>query len=143
MEKFKSVFFTFVCVTTCVVFATATYIALFWGNIEVSYMILWQILGTSFVCSFGTLIYPQKELSKKAMQIRVIIHYIYINIIVLTAGFCFGWFYVDQLPMVLGMLFVIGVVFVIISIIMTMRAKHMTKQLNDKLKELNEENEIN
>ena len=140
MEKVKSFLFTFVCVTTCVIFATAVYIGIFWGNIEVSSVILWQILGTSFVSSLGVLIYPKRELSKNALRFRSIIHYIYTNVVVLTAGFLFGWFLIDQWLMVVGMLFVIAIVFLGISIIMTTRDKHFAKQLNDKLKELNDEN---
>lgn len=44
MKKIKDVSFVFVCVTTCVVFATAIYTTVFWNGDSLSGNILWQIL---------------------------------------------------------------------------------------------------
>ena len=77
--------------------------------------IFWQILAVSFLCSIANFFYPQQEASKKTMMLLRIGHYILTNVIVLGCGIWFGWFYADNLPMVLVMVFAIAVVFVVVS----------------------------
>ena len=59
--------------------------------------ILWQILGVSFLCSISTFIYPDREMSKKASTILMVVHYLIINAIVLGCGLKFVWFYAQIL----------------------------------------------
>ncbi|MDE7479289.1 MAG: DUF3021 domain-containing protein [Lachnospiraceae bacterium] len=140
MKRLKDTFFVFVCVTTCVLFVTAVYITVFWPQVELGVKILWQILGVSLLCSIAFLIYPQREVSRKVMMFLHIVHYLVTNIIVLGCGIWFGWFYVDNLPMILAMLFSIAAVFVLVSIIMWKRGKQQAALMNERLRMYQQEN---
>lgn len=135
MSRLKNMFFVFVCVTTCVLFVTALYITIFWPQQEkVGVDILWQILGVSFLCSVVTAIYPQREVSRKVMMFVFIFHYIVTNVIVLGCGVWFEWFYADNLPMVLGMLFAIAAVFVLVSVVVWKKGKQQAALMNERLR---------
>lgn len=134
MKKLKDLFFVFACVTTCVVFVTAVYITIFWPQVSLGVEILWQILGVSFLSSFGIYLYPEKERSSKFILIRYILHYIYTNAVVLGCGIWFGWFYADNLAMVLGMIVVIALVFLLVSVILWKKNKKMAVLMNERLK---------
>lgn len=110
MRRLKDMFYVFVCVTTCVLFVTAVYVTIFFQKAVFGVEILWQILWVSFLCSIANIFYPQREVSKKTMMFLYIGHYILTNVIVLGCGFWFEWFYADNLPMVLAMLFAIAVI---------------------------------
>ena len=139
MKKIRDLFFVFVCVTTCVVFATAVYITIFWPQVSLGVEILWQILGVSFLSSFGICLYSERERSSKFILIRYILHYIYTNAVVLGCGVWFGWFYADNLAMVLGMVLVIALVFLMMSVIVWKKDKKMAALMNERLKEYQQE----
>ncbi|MDE6662817.1 MAG: DUF3021 family protein [Lachnospiraceae bacterium] len=134
MKKLENLLFTFVCVTSCVVFATAVYITIFWPQAKFGVEIIWQILSVSFLTSLGVCFYPKKEVSSKVALVRNILYYIYVNVVVLGCGIWFGWFYADNLPMVLGMLILIALVFILVSIAIWNRAKRMAILMNERLK---------
>lgn len=135
MEKIKDLLFTFACVTTCVIFATALYISVFWQNEVVNGLLLWQILLVSFLCSTGTLWYPKTIKSKKQANWLFLLHYLYINLIVLGFGIFFEWFYVDDLSMVIGMLVLIAIIFLLMVRIVHTYDQKKADQLNRKLKD--------
>lgn len=135
MKKLNDVFFVFVCVTTCVVFVTAVYIMIFWPGATLGVEILWQILAVSFLCSLCIYIYPEREVSQRTTILLNILHYIVTNAIVLGCGIWFGWFYADNLPMVLGMVAVIAFVFILVSVAVWNRNKRLAVRLNERLKE--------
>lgn len=136
MERIRRVLSIFCYITTAVTFATAVYIAIFWGPIEVSFEILWQILGTSFICSLGMLIIsPGGDVSRRRTLITTILYYCYVNVVVLTAGFYFEWFYLEQTGMVVGMVILIAVVFTVIYGVIYLRDKALADRMTQKLRE--------
>lgn len=136
MERIKNVWSTFISVTTLVVFASAVYITIFWKGAVLNVGILWQILGTSFVCSLAMLMVdPQGGGSRKKGLLINILYYLYVNVVVLSAGFLFQWFYPGNLPMVVGMLVLIAAVFVCIRIIFYRRDKALAARMMERLEE--------
>lgn len=135
MKKWKDLLFAFVCVTTCVVFVTAVYITIFWQQATLGVEILWQILTVSFLCSLGIYIYPEREVSGKTEKLLYILHYIISNVVVLGCGVWFGWFDTDNLPMVLGMVIAVALVFLLVSIVMWKRNQRTAALMNERLKE--------
>lgn len=110
LRRLKDMVFVYMCVTTCVLFVTALYITIFWPQVQLGVEILWQILTVSFLCSVANSIYPQRVVSVKIMFIIYIFRYVITNVIVLGCGVWFGWFYADNLTMILAMLFSIAVI---------------------------------
>lgn len=137
-NKIKNLFFCFACVTTFVVFVTAVYIGIFFPGTTLGVEILWQILFVSFLCSLGVLIYPEREVSAGTAILLTVLHYIEVNIVVMGCGLWFGWFYADNLPMVLGMLFIIALVFAVVSAILWSRDKRIAARINERLMEYRE-----
>lgn len=142
MNMIKSILNTFAYVTTGVVFGTAVFINIFEGNARVSVGILWEILGVSFLCSMGNLIYYDKNIdyyyysySKRQRIIRTILHYLYINIVVLGCGLTFEWIYWNRIDMIAVMIALIMIIFILIWSINFLRHKKVATQLNEKLEE--------
>ncbi len=135
MKRIKSMLFTFVCVTTCVVFATACFTTVFWPQAVLGSEILWQILLVSFFCSTGIFIYPEREQEKKEALLRVFLHYLEVNAVVLGCGLWFEWFYIDNPPMVIGMVLMIAFIFALVSYVVWKDAERTAALMNKKLKE--------
>lgn len=141
MNKMKEILNTFAYVTTGVVFATSVFIKIFWPNEELSVNIFFEMLSISFLCSLGNLFYYSNQgdgketLSKSQLVVRTILHYIYINFIVIGGGLAFEWFYWYRIDMIIAMVFSIFVVFVIIWIVYLQRDKRLAMQLNQKIRE--------
>lgn len=137
-NKLKVFATTFMCVTTCVVFVSAIFMEIFWKNATLEIDILWEILGLSFLCSFSSMIYPDRELSKKALIGRILLHYLLINVIVLGCGMYFEWFYPSNPWMLLTMILIIAIVFAITFWVIWNQEKKEAELLNAKLKEYQE-----
>lgn len=136
MKQLKSILFTFVCVTTCVVFATACFTTIFWPKAVLGSEILWQILLVSFFCSMGIFIYPpERELTRRETLVRVFLHYLEVNVVVLGCGLWFEWFYIDNPPMVIGMVVMILLIFVLVSYVVWKNAEKTAALMNEKLRE--------
>lgn len=130
---------TFARVTTLVTFFTAIYIIIFWGaDCELGVEILWQILAVSGMCALGVFIHPgmaDKELSKWGVLLRLIGYYLYINVIVLTSGIRFRWFFPSNWKMLLGMELVIFAVFMVVLLIHYLFDYKTAEKMNEKLRE--------
>lgn len=136
MKKLKEIMFVFSWVTTCVIFVTAVYITLFWPYESLKVKILWQILAVSFACSAGICIYPKhQEVSKKTALLLYFLQYVEVNVIVLGCGLWFRWFYLDDMPMVIGMIIAIAFVFLLISVLVWNRDKRTAELMNKRLQE--------
>lgn len=138
MEKIKKFLFAFACITTFVVFASAVYITIFWKDAMLGVEILWQLLSVSFICCLGSFIYPSEELPKNQFLVRIIIQYIYINLVVMGSGLFFEWFYLDQMGMVMGMFLMIAIIFIIMTLLLTVKDQKEATKLNKKLEEYHE-----
>lgn len=134
LKKLGTLLFTFVYVTACVVLGSAIYITIFWPQATLGVEIFWQILSVSFLTSLGVCFYPKEEVSSKYTLVCCILHYIYVNAVVLGCGIWFGWFYADNMAMVLGMIILIALVFILVSVINWNRAKRMAILMNERLK---------
>lgn len=94
MERLRFVVKLFTMITSGVLLSSAVYITLFWGTqTDISIMVLWQILGSSALCSLCGFCYTfgKKEPSKREMLIRNIISFAYVNAVVLGCAFGFEW----------------------------------------------------
>ncbi|MEE1251257.1 MAG: DUF3021 family protein [Lachnospiraceae bacterium] len=142
LEKIRAIFQMYLQIVALVILASAIYITVFWGyDCEVDGDILWQIMGVSALCSLCTpILMSKRELSKRAMLFREILHFVMINVIVLFSGFCFEWFYVSDWKMIVGMeLTIVGVYIGVCTIYYVMNRK-TAEEMNRKLKERQEEN---
>lgn len=128
-------------ITFAVLIVTACYITFLVGkDTMVGVEILWQILGVSFLCSLSELFFgmPEgKEYSKKQWIVRWILCYIYVNVVVLFAGFHFGWYSLESIPMVVGMMLSIAIVYGFAYVVIYYMDVKTADQMNKKLLERN------
>ena len=69
------------------------------------------------------------------MVLLVALHYVEVNVAVLGFGFYFGWFSIQYLPHVIGMLVLINVLFLVVSTVEWKRGKKIALQMNRRLAE--------
>lgn len=94
MDRLRLMAKLFILIVSGVVMVAAAYITFFWGiDTDIGIKVLWQILGTSALCSLAALFFTggKKEPSKKEMLIRTILCFLYVNAVVLTCAFAFEW----------------------------------------------------
>ncbi len=140
MKRLESMFILFEKVTVGVVFVTAVYIPVFYGwETEIYANILWQILFLSAVCALGSMILPlegEKEVSRISMFVRIILYYVYINVVVLGLGLFYEWFTFRNGWQVLGMELAITFVYGMVAFISYRSQCREAKRMNQKLKEI-------
>lgn len=140
MRKVKFIFRIFSMVTTCMIFATAIFTSVISHADSLKPMILWQIPVVSLLCALGCLIYPWDVImTKKETGIRIFLHYLYINAVVMISGWLFDWYNVKSMKSVLYMVISIVVIFVVVSAISWSREAAEAKRMNEKLQEYQKE----
>ncbi|MBQ8597089.1 MAG: DUF3021 family protein [Lachnospiraceae bacterium] len=137
MERIKIWFDVFTKVVTCVTFGVIVYCMIFFPQVSFGVEMLWQMLLVSFLTSAGTLLYTD-DISQKKMKLMCVIHYIIVNVIVVGCGLWFEWFYLDNLPQMIGILIVIALVFLAVSVVSWKRAMQMADLMNERLSEYQE-----
>ena len=140
MTRLKVFFDVFTKVTTCVVFGVAIYCLIFFPEVNFNADIMWQILLVSLLTSAGTLMYTD-EINKNSMKVRCVIHYFLVNVIVVGCGIWFEWFYLDNLPQVIGMLILIAIIFLIVSVVSWKKVMREAELMNQRLVEYQEKRE--
>lgn len=139
-DKIKEIFFTFVCVTTSVVFANALYIQIFYGpGTLVEMENYWIILILSFLTSLCNLIYPAREVSKKTGIVLTLIHFVLVTAIVLGFGSYMKWYEFNDPLMLVSMVLFIALIFAAVYVMVYIRNKKMANKMNECLKQFTDE----
>lgn len=136
MRKIRFLFQVFSMVTACVVIAVAIFATILDPAELIETAVLWQIPAVSALCSLSCLIYPwDRTLGKVEMGIRILIHYLVINGVVLGAGFWFGWYNIRRIGSVAAMLLTIAVIFAVVSAITWTQEAREARHMNERLRE--------
>lgn len=135
-KRMAELLLTFCMVTTGSVLVCAVYNKIFWPkDIYLDGDILWQLLALAFFCSMGNFIHPYEEISRRRILLDKLLHYLYINIVVLCCGYGFGWMDQDNIPMLMVMLLGILFVFAVVSFVIWRLHARESENLNRKLRE--------
>lgn len=135
-RRIREILLTFCMVTTGSLFVSAVYIHVFWpGDPQVSVSVLWQLPIIAFVCSLGNFIHPYRAVSRRRGICQNILHYLYINVVVLGGGYYFAWIERGNMLMLVVMALGIMVVFVAVSVVVWSWHKKEAEHLNSKLQE--------
>lgn len=142
MDLKKRIVFVWNCfctITACVLVVTALFTTVIDPVDSITPYTLWQIFITSFLCSLSILIYPWKRVIQKTeFHIRVCLHYIIINAIVLGFGWRFQWYHPSDIRSVIAMLVSIAAVFIFVTYVSQKRAAEDAKKMNEQLKKYQE-----
>lgn len=135
-KRMVELLLTFCMVTTGSVLVCAVYNKIFWPyDSSLDENILWQLLALAFLCSMGNFLHPYREISRKRGMIEKVVHYLYINAVVLGCGYGFGWIDKDNVPMLIVMLLGIFLVFAVVSFVVWRLHARESENLNRKLRE--------
>lgn len=140
MARIKIWFDVFTKVVTCVTFGVAIYCMIFFPQVRFGVEMFWQMLLVSFLTSAGTLLYTD-DIRQKNMKIMCVIHYVIVNIIVIGCGLWFEWFYIDNLPQMVGIVVMVALVFLTVAAVSWKKALLMADLMNQRLTEYQEKQE--
>ena len=101
--------------------------------------LLWQIPLLSFLGALSSLIYPwDRSMTRKEFVIRIAIHYLIMNGIILGGGGFFGWFDIHEPLPVAMMALSVAIIFFIISLYSWTKGNREAQKLNQRLKKRND-----
>ena len=130
MTKFEFVLNKFYEITAWSLFAAVAMTVLNGDYDTVPASLLWQIPVLSFLGALSSLIYPwDRSMTRKEFVIRIAIHYLIMNGIVLGGGSLFGWF---------DMALSVAIIFFIISLYSWTKGNREAQKLNQCLKKRND-----
>ena len=101
--------------------------------------LLWQIPLLSFLGALSSLIYPwDRSMTRKEFVIRIAIHYLIMNGIILGGGGFFGWFDIHEPLQVAMMALSVAIIFFIISLYSWTKGNREAQKMNQRLKKRND-----
>lgn len=144
MYALKNMFRVFVFVTAGNTIGAAVFLTLLGREFMLNYLFLWQMIGIAVVCAFGNMIFwSKKELSKRQIKLRYIIHYIYNNIVVVGLAFMLGWIELGDPYDIIAMFVLVAIVYSTITTLIVKTDRQTAEELNKKLRKYNKSNDIN
>ncbi len=135
MYLFKKIAQTFIYVLAGSTICTTIFITLLIPELEFTILLLWQVIGMSAVCSLGDVFFASKnEPHKRQMKIRMILHYLYINCVVIGGGFFMGWLEQGIIRGVIVMFLLVAVVYAGVMIALFRQGELDAEYLNQRLR---------
>lgn len=127
---------TFTMIMTGVVFAVAVFTTVINPTDTVGTGIFWQMALVSALCTLTMVIYPKdREMGKREIIVRVLIHYILINVIVLGSGVLFYWYDPSRLYNIAAMMLSIALIFGVVSGVSWRKSATDAARMNEKLEQ--------
>ena len=137
MQYCKAVLKTFFYVLSGSILSTTVFITIFFPDLLFSIKLIWEVIAMSVLTSLGPILFISKhEITKKQMKIRQIIHYIYINIIVVGNALLCGWIEIGEIIQVGTLLLMIASVFFGVNAAMFKQEKKTAESMNERLREI-------
>jgi hypothetical protein len=135
MENVKKIIQTFFYVLSGSIISTAIFMTIFLRDLYFNVEVIWQVIVVSAITSIGTLIYHSKrEISKKRMRLRLIIHYTYINIVVLGCAVMWQWVNINRVSQIVTMVLLIAGVYFSVTTAMFSNEKRIAENINQRLR---------
>jgi hypothetical protein len=139
LKKLINVFINVIAGNTC---GAAIYITIFYPEVSLSYMLLWQIIGLAAICALGILIFTsRREMGKREIKIRFLFHYIYINVVVISWAILCEWIQSITVVGVVVLMLIIAGVYTFVSMYSIKSDERVALELNKRLRKVNKEEE--
>lgn len=134
IKRLKEMLLEFLLITAGITICTTVFCTVFYQTGYFSVELLWQVLALSLFCTLPGLVYvSKKELTKKQMLVRQIVHLCILLTILLF--FAYYWRWLDAGNIVHPIVFIVmfSSVYTMVSYITYIRDKKVSKMLNDRL----------
>ena len=141
MKKFiKDVVEIFCYINTGAMLAAASFITVFNRDESFSYLIFWEIALVSLISAvLSALIYTKENDSKKKAKIKNIIHYLLINMLIVTSAYIFDWISNNYITETLFLVFLVSFVYILVAFMLYKKDSKTADELNKKLLEYKSE----
>lgn len=141
INQLRNLMQLFLLITAGTVISATIFCTIFSPNITFGIDLLWQLIAVAIFCTVPCIMfYTKKELSKKSMLIRQIIHLcVTLTILIFVAYF---WRWIDAGSIIQPLVFVamVSVVYVTVAFFAYQVDKMTAKQLNERLQKLKQRN---
>ncbi len=135
MESVKKVIQTYFYVLSGSIISTAIFMTIFLPDLYFNVEVIWQVIVVAAITSLGTLIYRTKrEISKNQMRIRHIIHFTYINIVVLGCAIILKWININRLSQFITLVLLVAGVYFSVTAAMFSNEKRIAESINQRLR---------
>jgi uncharacterized membrane protein len=135
-ELFRKLFSHYFVNVTCIVIAVFSFCRIFYPEAHLSTEDLSRILLMAAAGDLPLVIfYSRRELTRKELFIRKVIHFALVVGINLTLAYLWGWVNMAKGAEVVGLLLWVTIIYVGITLITDYRDRKVTDKLNDKLRE--------
>lgn len=135
-DCFKRIYRSFFIITTFTLLMTALFTLIFYSGERFSNALLWQVLIFSFLTSMlGLLFYSKKELNKRQMFIRQLIHMILLVVLLFSMALLFEWIKPGVLSEAIIFLLMIVFVYTIVWAMCYRADESEAKKINERLKD--------
>lgn len=130
----------FFIIVTGIVFCVAVFCSLFYPKVIFGLEMIWQIILLGMMSTMPQFVfYSKKELGKKQMMIRKCLHILILLIIILTAGYAWGWIYPNDIIQPIVFVLLVMCVYIVVTLLVFQKDKKVAQQLNNELKKYNKE----
>lgn len=127
------VLYSFFIIFTCSLVAMCIF-ALFAGYRFIAITDLFVLLGLAILTSLaGFIFYSKKELSKRQMLIRNIIHFLLIQGIIFSAAFLVRWIFLHYPGRMVLLVVLVSIVYVVVYTMEGYKTKRLADRLTQKL----------
>jgi uncharacterized membrane protein len=133
----KAVLKTFFYVLSGSILSSTVFITIFFPDSLFSILFFWEVIVMSVLTSLGTILFITKqEISKKQMKLRQIVHYIYINVIVLATALLCGWVEISAILQIGTLILLIASVYFGVGAAMIKQEEKTAESMNERLREI-------
>lgn len=141
MRNVKSMLFRFVVVLSCICIAVPLFDIIVAGTDGNSFsdidIMLLQIVLLSLLTALGDLILGDINLTRRFHIVRLALHYVYINVLVIGFGCIVGWFDYKNPIEIVAIAVIILLIYIVNVIATYLRALSVSKKINEKLSDMN------
>ena len=134
IKRIKEMMLEFLLIVAGTVICAAVFCTMFFPNARFSISLLWQLLTFAFLCTLpGFIFCSKKELGKKQMRLRKILHLFTLISLLLFFGYYWGWLAAGSIiqPVVIILLF--SVSYIMVWYFTYLREKKVARMLNESL----------
>jgi predicted neutral ceramidase superfamily lipid hydrolase len=135
MDNMKKVIQTYFYVLSGSIISAAIFMTIFLQDAYFNVEVIWQVIIMAAATSMGILIFQSKrEISKKQMILRQIIHYAYINVVVLSCAMLWRWVDIHQITQIIALILLVAGVYFSVTTAMFSNEKRIAESINQRLR---------
>lgn len=141
INRLKNLLQMFLLITAGTVISATIFCTIFSQNITFGIDLLWQLIAVAFFCTVPCIIfYSKKELSKKSMLIRQIVHLCLTLAILIFFAYFLTWIEAGSIIQPVIFVALVSVVYVTVAFFAYQADKVTAKQLNERLQRFRQRN---